>query len=142
MKKFLAEFKEFISKGNVMDLAVGVVIGNAFGKIVSSLVDNIMMPLVGLIIGGVDFSDLSIKFQGASIKYGLFIQNVVDFLIVAFCIFIVIKAMNTFDKKVKDKLKKEEKETEAKKPELTKDQELLIEIRDLLKKQEKDTKKK
>lgn len=142
MKKFFAEFKEFISKGNVIDLAVGVVIGNAFGKIVSSLVDNIMMPLVGLIIGGVDFSSLSIKFQGANIKYGLFIQNIVDFLIVAFCIFTVIKIMNSFDKKVKDKLKKEEEEKKEEKPELTKDQELLIEIRDLLKKQEKETKKK
>lgn len=143
MKKFFNEFKEFISKGNVIDLAVGVVIGNAFSKIVSSLVDNIMMPLVGLLLGGVDFSGLSIKFQGASIKYGLFIQNIVDFLIVAFCIFTVIKVMNSFDKKVKDKLKKEEEKKEEKKePELTKDQELLVEIRDLLKKQEKETKKK
>lgn len=142
MKKFFNEFKEFISKGNVIDLAVGVVIGNAFGKIVSSLVDNIMMPLVGLLLGGVDFSGLSIKFQGASIKYGLFIQNIVDFLIVAFCIFTVIKVMNSFDKKVKDKLKKEEEKKEEKEPELTKDQELLVEIRDLLKKQEKETKKK
>ena len=142
MKKFFNEFKEFISKGNVIDLAVGVVIGTAFSKIVSSLVDNIIMPLVGLIIGGVDFSGLSIKFQGASIKYGLFIQNIVDFLIVAFCIFSVIKIMNSFDKKVKEKIKKEEEKKEEKKPELTKDQELLIEIRDLLKKQDKETKKK
>ncbi|MBP3841397.1 MAG: large-conductance mechanosensitive channel protein MscL [Bacilli bacterium] len=142
MKKFFNEFKEFISKGNVIDLAVGVVIGTAFSKIVSSLVDNIIMPLVGLIIGGVDFSGLSIKFQGASIKYGLFIQNIVDFLIVAFCIFTVIKIMNSFDKKVKEKIKKEEEKKEEKKPELTKDQELLIEIRDLLKKQDKETKKK
>ena len=142
MKKFFNEFKEFISKGNVIDLAVGVVIGTAFSKIVSSLVDNIIMPLVGLIIGGVDFSGLSIKFQGASIKYGLFIQNIVDFLIVAFCIFTVIKIMNSFDKKVKEKIKNEEEKKEEKKPELTKDQELLIEIRDLLKKQDKETKKK
>ena len=110
MKKFFNEFKEFISKGNVIDLAVGVVIGNAFGKIVSSLVDNIIMPLVGLLLGGLDFSGLSINFQGASIRYGLFIQNVVDFLIVAFCIFTVIKIMNSFDKKVKEKLAKEEKQ--------------------------------
>lgn len=142
MKKFFYEFKEFISKGNVIDLAVGVVIGTAFSKIVSSLVDNIIMPLVGLIIGGVDFSSLSIKVQGASIRYGLFIQNIVDFLIVAFCIFSVIKIMNSFDKKLKDKLKKEEAKKEEKKPELTKDQELLIEIRDLLKKEQKETKKK
>ena len=92
MKKFFGEFKDFVSKGNVIDLAVGVVIGSAFGKIVSSLVDNIIMPLVGLIIGGVDFSSLSVTVKGASIKYGLFIQNVVDFLIVALCIFIFIKS--------------------------------------------------
>ena len=125
MKKFFGEFKEFVSKGNVIDLAVGVVIGGAFGKIVSSLVDNIIMPLVGLVIGGVDFSSLSVTVKGASIKYGLFIQNVVDFLIVALCIFIFIKAINSLDKKVKSKVKKEE--------------ELLTEIRDLLK---KDVKKK
>ncbi|MBR4618453.1 MAG: large-conductance mechanosensitive channel protein MscL [Bacilli bacterium] len=142
MKKFFGEFKEFISKGNVIDLAVGVVIGSAFGKIVSSLVDNIIMPLVGVLLGGLDFTGLAIKFHGASIKYGLFIQNVVDFLIVAFCIFIVVKAMNTLDKKVKEKAKKEEKQKEEKKPELTKEQELLIEIRDLLKKQDKEVKKK
>ena len=142
MKSFFNEFKEFISKGNVIDLAVGVVIGTAFSKIVSSLVDNIMMPLVGLVLGGVDFSGLAIRFHGASIRYGLFIQNVVDFIIVAFCIFIVVKLMNSFDKKVKNKLKKEEEKKEEKKPELTKDQELLIEIRDLLKKDVKETKKK
>ncbi len=142
MKKFFAEFKEFISKGNVMDLAVGVVIGTAFSKIVSSLVDNIIMPLVGLVLGGVDFSGLSIKFHGASIRYGLFIQNVVDFLIVAFCIFTVIKVLNSFDKKVKEKIKKEEEKKEEEKPSLTKDQELLIEIRDLLKKDAKESKKK
>ncbi len=143
MKKFFSEFKEFISKGNVMDLAVGVVIGTAFSKIVSSLVDNIIMPLVGLILGGVDFSSLSIRFHGASIRYGLFIQNVVDFLIVALCIFTVIKILNSFNKKVKDKIKKEEeKEKKEEKPSLTKDQELLIEIRDLLKKDTKENKKK
>ena len=141
MKKFFGEFKQFVSKGNVMDLAVGVVIGGAFGKIVSSLVDNIIMPLVGLIIGGVDFSTLSITVKGASIKYGLFIQNVVDFLIVALCIFIVIKTINSLDKKVKSKIKKEEEKKEEK-PTLTKDQELLIEIRDLLKEEKKEVKKK
>ena len=123
MKKFFNEFKEFISKGNVIDLAVGVVIGTAFSKIVSSLVDNIIMPLVGLIIGGVDFSGLSIKFQGASIKYGLFIQNIVDFLIVAFCIFLVVKLFERFKKK-------EEEEIPKKSDEVL----LLEEIRDLLKK--------
>ena len=139
MKKFFGEFKEFVSKGNVIDLAVGVVIGGAFGKIVSSLVDNIIMPLVGLVIGGVDFSSLSVTVKGASIKYGLFIQNVVDFLIVALCIFIFIKAINSLDKKVKSKVKKEEekKKEEPEKPK--KEEELLTEIRDLLK---KDVKKK
>ena len=87
---FFGEFKQFIARGNVLDLAIGVVIGGAFGKIVTSLVDNIIMPLVGLAIGGLDFSGLSIKVKDATITYGLFIQNVVDFLIVAFCIFIFI----------------------------------------------------
>lgn len=139
MKKFFGEFKEFVSKGNVIDLAVGVVIGGAFGKIVSSLVDNIIMPLVGLIIGGVDFSSLSVTVKGASIKYGLFIQNVVDFLIVALCIFIFIKAINSLDKKVKSKIKKEEEKKKEETTKPTKEEELLTEIRDLLK---KDVKKK
>ncbi|MBP3799391.1 MAG: large-conductance mechanosensitive channel protein MscL [Bacilli bacterium] len=139
MKKFFGEFKEFVSKGNVIDLAVGVVIGGAFGKIVSSLVDNIIMPLVGLIIGGVDFSSLSVTVKGASIKYGLFIQNVVDFLIVALCIFIFIKAINSLDKKVKSKIKKEEEKKKEEPTKPTKEEELLTEIRDLLK---KDVKKK
>ena len=137
MKKFLDEFKQFISKGNVVDLAVGVIIGGAFSKIVSSLVDNIIMPIIGVILGGVDFSGLSITFHGASIKYGLFIQNVVDFLIVAFCIFTV----NSFDKKIKSKIEKEQKEQEEKEPEMTKEERLLTEIRDLLKKQSKEDKK-
>lgn len=137
MKKFFGEFKEFVSKGNVIDLAVGVVIGGAFGKIVTSLVDNIIMPLVGLIIGGVDFSSLSVTVKGASIKYGLFIQNVVDFLIVALCIFIFIKAINSLDKKVKSKVKKEEEKKKEEPPKPTKEEELLTEIRDLLKKESK-----
>ena len=139
MKKFFGEFKEFVSKGNVIDLAVGVVIGGAFGKIVTSLVDNIIMPLVGLIIGGVDFSSLSVTVKGASIKYGLFIQNVVDFLIVALCIFLFIKIINSLDKKVKSKVKKEEEKKKEEPPKPTKEEELLTEIRDLLK---KDVKKK
>ena len=137
MKKFFGEFKDFVSKGNVIDLAVGVVIGSAFGKIVSSLVDNIIMPLVGLIIGGVDFSSLSVTVKGASIKYGLFIQNVVDFLIVALCIFIFIKAINSLDKKVKSKVKKEEEKKKEEPAKPTKEEELLTEIRDLLKKESK-----
>ena len=126
----IKEFKKFISKGNVVDLAVGVVIGAAFGKIVSSLVDDIIMPLVGLIIGGIDFSNLSIKIKDASENYGMFIQNIVDFLIVAFCIFIAIKAFNKLTRK-------EEKKEEAK-PAKSDEVKLLEEIRDCLK---KDTKK-
>ena len=93
------EFKEFISKGNIFDMAVGVIIGGAFGKIVSSLVDNILMPLIGILIGGLNFSELSVKVKDATINYGVFIQNVVDFLIIALCIFLVVKAMNKFKKK-------------------------------------------
>lgn len=126
----IKEFKKFISKGNVVDLAVGVVIGAAFGKIVSSLVDDIIMPLVGLIIGGIDFSGLTLKVKDASIQYGMFIQNVVDFLIVAFCIFIAVKAFNKL-------ARKEEKKEEAK-PVKSDEVKLLEEIRDCLK---KDTKK-
>ena len=77
------EFKQFISRGNVMDMAVGVIIGSAFGKIVSSIVDDILMPLIGVIIGGLDFSNLTIKVSDVTIRYGVFIQNVIDFLIVA-----------------------------------------------------------
>ena len=84
-EKTLSEFKKFIAKGNVMDLAVGVIIGSAFGKIVSSIVDDILMPLIGVIIGGIDFSNLSIKIGEATVTYGNFIQNVIDFLIIAAC---------------------------------------------------------
>lgn len=94
----IKEFKEFISGGNVVDLAVGVVMGGAFGKIVTSLVEDIIMPLVGLLMGGVDFSALSIKVGEAQVKYGNFIQMIVNFLIIAFCIFLVVKAMNKFKK--------------------------------------------
>lgn len=126
----LKEFKKFISKGNVVDLAVGVVIGGAFGKIVSSLVDNIIMPLVGILIGGIDFSNLTLKVKDATIEYGIFLQNVVDFLIVSFCIFIVIKGFNKLMHKDKEE-KKEEK------PKKTDEVILLEEIRDLMKKENK-----
>ena len=96
---FIKEFKEFISKGNIFDMAVGVIIGSAFGKIVSSLVDDIIMPLVGMLIGGHDFSGLTATVGDATLNYGVFIQNVVDFLIVALCIFCVVKAMSKFKKK-------------------------------------------
>ena len=94
--KFLNEFKEFISKGNVIDMAVGVVVGGAFTAIVNSLVNDIIMPLVGLILGGLDFSGLSFGIKDAQINYGLFIQNVISFLIIAFALFCVDKAMNKF----------------------------------------------
>ena len=90
----LKEFKKFISKGNVVDLAVGVIIGGAFGKIVSSLVNDILMPIIGILIGGIDFSSLSIKVGSAKITYGMFIQNIIDFLIIAFCVFIFVKIVN------------------------------------------------
>lgn len=139
MKGFAKEFKEFISKGNVIDLAVGVIIGGAFGKIVSSLVDNILMPLIGLILGGVNFSELSFKVKDATIAYGLFIQNIVDFLIVALCVFILVKTVNKLSKLAhkKEEKKEEVKEEKPKKPD---DVVLLEEIRDLLKKSNKKEK--
>ena len=129
MKKLLNEFKEFISKGNVIDMAVGVVIGSAFSKIVTSLVNDIIMPFVGIIIGGLDFTSLSIKIKDSEILYGSFIQNIVDFLIIAACIFTVIKIMNRF---------KKQKPVEEPAPvETPEDIKLLTEIRDLLKKESK-----
>ena len=121
----LKEFKEFISKGNIVDMAIGVIIGSAFGKIVTSLVNDIFMPIIGVIIGGLDFSNLSIKVGNSAIMYGSFIQNVVDFLIVAACIFFMIKVLSKFKKK-------EEVKTETTIDENTL---LLREIRDLLKKE-------
>ena len=122
----IKEFKKFISRGNVMDMAVGVIIGGAFGKIVTSLVNDILMPLIGIIIGGKDFSSLSIKVGNASILYGAFIQAIIDFLIIALCIFLMVK---TFEK-----LKKKEPEKAPAPKEDPEDVKLLKEIRDLLKK--------
>jgi len=131
MRKILKEFKEFISKGNVIDMAVGVVIGSAFSKIVTSLVNDVIMPLVGIIIGGLDFSKLSITVKDSQIMYGSFIQNIVDFLIIAVCIFTVVKIMNRFRKP----------KVEIPKPvETPEDIKLLTEIRDLLKKETKKNK--
>lgn len=135
MKKFISEFKEFISKGNVLDMAVGVIIGGAFSKIVSSLVNDVMMPLIGIIIGGHNFTNLSIKVGNAKIMYGSFLQNVVDFLIVAFCLFTVIKIINRF------KMKQEKNENKEKIKTPSEEVMLLSEIRDLLK-TDKTTKKK
>ena len=125
----LKEFKEFIARGNVMDLAVGVIIGGAFGKIVTSLVGDIIMPIIGVIIGGIDFTGLTVKIANAEIKYGSFIQNVLDFLIIAFCIFMLVRIVNKFMSKIhKEKAVEEQKKS---------DEVLLLEeIRDLLKKEE------
>ena len=120
--KMLKEFKKFIARGNVLDLAVGVIVGGAFSSIVTSLVNNIFTPIIGLVLGGVDFSNLSITFRDTKIMYGAFIQSVIDFLIVAFCLFIVVKFVNRFTKKKEEK--KETKSAELK---------TLEEIRDLLK---------
>ncbi len=147
MRKIFNEFKTFIARGNVIDLSVGVVMGTAFSKIVTSLVNDVIMPLVGIAIGGIDFTNLSIKLGDAVINYGNFIQEVVNFLIIAFCIFIIVKAINKLTEnleKSKEKLlkKDEKKKEEVPKKEVKSNEEvLLIEIRDLLKKQVKTTKK-
>ncbi len=132
VKKGFNEFKSFISRGSVVDMAVGVIIGGAFGKIVTSLVNDILMPLIGVIVGGVDFSNLSIKVGDANIAYGNFIQTIFDFLIVAFCIFLMVKLFEKFRKKEK---KEEEKKEEA--PKKSDEVLLLEEIRDLLAKNKK-----
>lgn len=124
----LKEFKEFAMKGNVLDLAVGVVIGGAFGKIVTSLVNDIIMPIVGVLTGGLDFKGLKLVINSSlTINYGMFMQNVVDFIIVSFSIFIFIKGINKLkrEKKVEEAIKEEKK--------IAEDILLLQEIRDLLK---------
>ena len=119
LKKSANDFKTFISRGNVVDMAVGVIVGGAFGKIVSSLVNDIIMPVIGVILGGLDFSNLSIRVGEANLKYGIFIQTIIDFLIISFCIFMMVKLFEKFKKKEKEE-----------------------EIRDLLKKERKSVKKK
>ena len=128
----MKEFKEFAMRGNVVDMAVGIVIGAAFGKIVSSFVDDVLMPPIGMLMGGVDFSELSVVLRAATdeaeavaLNYGMFIQTLIDFVIIAFAIFMVIKAMNNMKKK------QEEKPEEAPKP--SQEVQLLTEIRDALK---------
>ena len=136
---FIKEFKEFAMKGNVMDMAVGVIIGGAFGKIVSSLVEDIIMPLISVVTGGISFTDLFCSLDGSTYKtlaeakeagaavfaYGQFIQNIIDFIIIAFCIFLMIKAMN--------KLNRKKGEPAPETPAGPTQEELLTEIRDLLK---------
>lgn len=127
----LSEFKSFAMRGNVVDMAVGIVIGGAFGKIVSSFVADVLMPPIGLLLGNVDFSDLAVTLRAAeegieavTLRYGMFIQTVIDFVIIAFAIFMVVKAMNSM------KQKEEEKPAEPPKP--SKEEVLLTEIRDAL----------
>ncbi|ALQ35788.1 large-conductance mechanosensitive channel protein MscL [Fusobacterium hwasookii] len=131
--KLFDEFKAFVMRGNVVDLAVGVIIGGAFGKIVTSLVNDIFMPIIGMILGNVNFTSLEIKLgepvegaEQAAIRYGAFIQEIVNFLIIALCIFMVIKVIN--------KLQKKKEEAPAPAPEPTKEEVLLTEIRDALNK--------
>ncbi len=130
----MSEFKEFAMKGNVVDLAVGVIIGGAFGKIVSTLVTNVLMPPIGLLLGGVDFSNLVITLKPAVgevpavlLKYGAFINTIIDFIVIAFVLFLIIKRMNS--------MKRKKEEVSAEIPPQTAQEVLLTEIRDLLKKQ-------
>lgn len=138
MGKFINEFKAFAVKGNAVDMAVGVIIGGAFGKIVSSIVNDLIMPPIGWLIGGVNFSDLKItlpaekiadgiEMQAATINYGSFIQNLIDFVIIAFCVFLLVKGIN----KLANKKQEEPAPTPA--PEPSAEEKLLAEIRDLMK---------
>ena len=145
-KGFMGEFKAFIARGNVLDMAVGVIIGGAFGKISTSLVNDVIMPLISVLTGGVDFSNWKIVLKAAvagadgaidasteiAIRYGAFLATILDFLIIAFALFLMLKAINGFH----DKLKKAEEEAPAKEPappEPSNEEKLLTEIRDLLK---------
>lgn len=136
IKKFWNDFKDFISRGNVLDLAVAVVVGGAFSKIVSSLVDDIIMPIIGILIGGKDFSYLYIMVGDAKISYGTFIQNIVNFLVIAFFVFLFTRCINNMLKKIKkEKVKEEVQPSNVN----TKSDEVILleEIRDLLKKKSK-----
>ena len=147
MAKFIQEFKDFAVKGNAIDMAVGVIIGGAFGKIVTSIVNDIIMPPIGWLVGGVDFKDLQVGLKDAvpekldeagnvvqaaaaevTLNYGAFIQNVIDFLIIAFCVFLLVKGITNLAKK-----KKAEPEEAPAAPEASAEEKLLTEIRDLLK---------
>ena len=127
MKKFFEEFKSFISKGDVVSMAVGLMVGSAFTAIITALNANILTPLLGIIIGGVNFEDIIIKVGAAEVGVGLFIQAIINFLITAFVLFLVVKFFNSF--------KKKEEETPAAPPAVPEDVKLLTEIRDLLKDQ-------
>ena len=123
---FIKEFKEFAMKGNVMDMAVGVIIGGAFGKIVTSLVNDVLMPVISLATGGIDFTGLKATIGDANITYGQFVQSVIDFVIIAFCIFLMIKGMNKLNRK-------QEEPAAPEAPKGPSQEELLAEIRGLLK---------
>lgn len=125
MKKFMEEFKQFISRGNVMDMAVGVIIGGAFSAITTSLIDDIIMPVLGIFTSSISFAELSFTINGAVITYGNFIQAVLNFLVMALVVFCIIKAMN--------KLHRKKAEASAPSPEPSAEEKLLAEIRDLLK---------
>lgn len=130
MKKFFSEFQEFAMRGNVMDLAIGVVLGSAFSAIVNSLVADLFMPLIGMLTGGVNFAGLSVGIGNAQIGYGNFIQSVVSFVLIAFCIFLMVKGINRLKRKKEQPVEKIEEK-------LSREEELLAEIRDLLKEQNK-----
>lgn len=141
MSKFLTEFKEFAVKGNALDMAVGVIIGGAFGKIVTSIVNDIIMPPIGWLIGGVDFTELKVELpakeiaggvmtEPATINYGAFVQTAIDFILVAFCVFLLVKLVNSLSRK------KQEEATPAAPPAPSAEEKLLTEIRDLLKNKE------
>lgn len=138
---FLSDFKSFALKGNVIDMAVGVVIGGAFGKIVSSLVSDVIMPPIGLLIGGVNFKDLSITLKEATdtaaavtLNYGAFLQTIIDFLIIAFSIFLLIRVVANLVRKVQTAKEEEQKaQAPAPQPTVSDEVKLLAEIRDLLK---------
>jgi large conductance mechanosensitive channel len=130
LKKLFGDFGKFAMRGNVIDLAVGVIIGGAFGKIVSSLVSDIMTPLIGLLLGGINLTEAHFGYRGATIKYGQFLQNVLDFLIIALTVFLVVQ--------LPQKLRRKDKEKPAEAPAPPKEEVLLTEIRDLLKAQNRD----
>ncbi len=128
-KGFIGEFKEFIARGNVMDMAVGVIIGGAFSAITTSLINDIIMPLLGILTGSISFAELSVTIGGAVVTYGNFVQAILNFLVMAFVVFCLVKAMNSFHKKAEEAPAAPEPE-----PEPSNEEKLLAEIRDLLKK--------
>ena len=127
MKGFMTGFKQFIARGNVMDMAVGVIIGGAFSAITTSLINDIIMPILGIFTGSISFANMAVEVNGAVIGYGNFIQAVLNFLVMAFVVFCLVKAMNAMHQK------KEEEPAPAPEPEPTGEEKLLMDIRDLLK---------